>query len=344
MSLLIVDADPDSRSALQTILTEARQWNIVAVATAEEAMRAMDAGGVQLVLADLMAPGMDGLELCRQISARPEFSRVPLVMTISPENRETVNRIYEAGACDYIMRPLHLDEVVARVGAVLRNREHIDQRAENERQLVVENRKLAETNQSLQRQSLVDPLTDVANRRSFDETLERVWRGGARHDFPVSLIMIDIDFFKLFNDELGHPAGDACLRRVASGLAGALKRADDFLARYGGEEFVVILARTDLEGAAVVAERLRRSIENLGIFHPASPAGPSVTISQGVACQMPAAWLTAASVVAAADQALYEAKRLGRNRCQLALSDFAAQPSQNRTPRPGGLFLRSPKS
>lgn len=196
MRLLIVDSEPERLSALQTMLTEARRWNIVAAATVADAVRVVESGGIQLVLADLMPPRMGGLDLCRQIAVRPEFCHLPVVMLVSPENRGQAGRIYEAGACDYIMRPLHLDEVVARVGAVLRSRGEILQRAERERQLVVANGKLEAANQRLQRQSLVDPVTSVANRRWFDQTLERAWRSGARHGFPVGLIMVDVDFFK----------------------------------------------------------------------------------------------------------------------------------------------------
>lgn len=143
--------------------------------------------------------------------------------------------------------------------------------------------------------------------------MDRAWRSGARHQFEIGLILMDIDFFKGYNDRLGHPAGDDCLRRVAGELAAGLLRPDDFLGRYGGEEFAVILPRTDLEGATVVAERLRSNVESLGIPHPASPAAGCVTISQGLACAVPSRESTPASLIAWADEALYDAKRSGRN-------------------------------
>ena len=123
-----------------------------------------------------------------------------------------------------------------------------------------------------------------------------------------------MDFFKAYNDRLGHPAGDTCLRRVAQEMAASLLRPDDFLARYGGEEFAVILPRTGLPGATVVAERLRSNIESLCIDHPGSPAADYVTISQGVACTMPSPASNPSSLIAIADEALYEAKRSGRNK------------------------------
>lgn len=333
MSLLIVDAEPDRLSALESMLAEARRWKVIAASTVAGALRVVHEGGIELVLSDLMAPSMGGLELCGQIKALPEAGQAPVVMLVPPENREQLSRLYEAGACDYIMRPLHLDEVVARVDAVVRSREEILRRAERERELVRANYRLEAANEQLQRASLVDPVTGLANRRSFDQTLDRVWRSGARDKFAVALLMIDVDFFKPYNDRLGHPAGDACLSRVASGLANAAKRPDDFVARYGGEEFAVILPRTDLDGALTVAERVHREIGKLGIIHPASPLGPSVTISQGVACRVPDHWSDPRFLINAADKALYEAKRRGRNRLHAAMFDFAAQQSQNRTTR-----------
>jgi two-component system chemotaxis family response regulator WspR len=168
-------------------------------------------------------------------------------------------------------------------------------------------------NQELLQLSLVDPVTGVANRRQFNEMIDRAWRSAARHRFEIGLILMDIDFFKGYNDHLGHPAGDDCLRRVANELAAGLLRPDDFLGRYGGEEFAVILPRTDLAGATVVADRLRSNVESLGILHPASPAAGYVTISQGLACAVPAPASAPSSLIALADEALYEAKRCGRN-------------------------------
>jgi len=200
------------------------------------------------------------------------------------------------------------------------------------------------------RLATVDPVTGVANRRSFDRTMDRVWRSCRRQRLEVALLMIDVDFFKAYNDRLGHPAGDKCLKQVARGLAAALMRPDDFLARYGGEEFAVILPRTGLDGACVVAERLKERIRKLSIVHPASPAGNCVSISQGVACQIPEGRYNSAFLVAMADQALYEAKRSGRNRvavsaeaARVCLSDFAPEQSHNRTPDSAKPALVRPK-
>lgn len=179
------------------------------------------------------------------------------------------------------------------------------------------NRRLAESNRLLGRLALQDPLTGIANRRYLDDYLDREWRRETRHEQVISLIMIDIDFFKAYNDTLGHPAGDACLKQVAEALTGELHRPADLLARYGGEEFAVILPETTLEGAEHMAEILRRALCRLEISHPKSPIGPTVTASFGVATATPGKH-DPHELIKAADTALYRAKAGGRNRVEIA--------------------------
>ena len=166
----------------------------------------------------------------------------------------------------------------------------------------------------LQDLSRRDGLTGLANRRHFDESLEREWKRALREKDQLSIIMCDIDFFKKFNDFYGHQSGDDCLRAVARVLERVLHRPLDVAARYGGEEFVVVLPGTDREGALAVAESIRSGIEALAIPHASSSAAPVVTISLGVAFLIPTPDGTAAEMLSAADQALYRAKEEGRNR------------------------------
>jgi two-component system chemotaxis family response regulator WspR len=165
----------------------------------------------------------------------------------------------------------------------------------------------------LERQSRIDGLTGVQNRGSFDVALEEEWRRATRLKSTLSLILLDIDFFKQFNDRYGHPAGDECLKRVAALMGGALQRVSDLLARYGGEEFAVLLPATSPEGAAALAERIRLGVEGLRVPHEDSPHGRVLTVSLGVATVVPGAGSTAADFVFGADAALYQAKRDGRN-------------------------------
>ncbi|MBU2549536.1 MAG: diguanylate cyclase [Proteobacteria bacterium] len=187
-------------------------------------------------------------------------------------------------------------------------------KAEQEREALILDLQVAK--EELERLSLTDGLTGVFNRRYFEAGLEGEWRRALREDAPVSLLMIDIDFFKRFNDGKGHPAGDVCLREVAQAVSAALRRPGDFVARYGGEEFSCVLPRTEAKGAWEVAEAVRLEVASLNIPHPSSSVEPVVTVSVGVATAGPDARgrrsLTA--LVTTADQALYQAKDEGRNR------------------------------
>jgi diguanylate cyclase (GGDEF)-like protein len=169
-----------------------------------------------------------------------------------------------------------------------------------------------------------DPLTGVANRRSFDEAMAREWERSQRTATPLSLLLVDIDHFKRHNDQYGHQAGDECLRRVAAVLAAQARRRGDLIARYGGEEFAVLLPETGVEAAAAVAERLRASVAAIVLPYKTSGGGHAVTVSVGVACVVPEAARRPAELIAASDQALYTAKAVGRNQVIVANALSAA--------------------
>jgi len=177
---------------------------------------------------------------------------------------------------------------------------------------------LEHANQHLQRLSCLDGLTGIANRRHFEEVLDLEWRRARRADTVLSLIMIDTDFFKAFNDAYGHQHGDDCLKQVATALHQTLNRAGDLVARYGGEEFMIILPETDAQGAATIAEALRVSVVALEIPHENSPTDKIVTISLGVVTGFPGEDFSASSLITAADGAMYQAKREGRNRVSIS--------------------------
>lgn len=325
LGILIVDDEPETRRLLAVILDSAGHADMIMAASARDAFRQLGLEGEaatpdapDLILMDLTLPDMDGVEAIRRIKAAPRYQDVPIVVVTGRSENEGLARAFDAGAVDYIRKPFNRIEFLARVRAALQLKSERDQRKAREGELLAVTHQLEMANQQLERMTRLDGLTDIPNRRQFDSSLDLEWRRCLRYNLPLSLIMSDIDFFKFYNDHLGHQAGDECLRRVARAHVGAAARPGDLAARYGGEEFAIILPETDLKGAVVVAGRLRASIEELRIPHPASSVSPFVTVSAGVASIVPAAGRIAAELVASADRALYQAKQGGRNRLELA--------------------------
>ena len=192
--------------------------------------------------------------------------------------------------------------------------------------LLSKEKELKATNQELERQSTLDPLTGIPNRRFFSQAFETEWKRAQRKNEPLSMLMIDVDFFKGINDVHGHPYGDECLVRIAKALRQELQRGVDIIARYGGEEFIVLLPDTDREGAGTVAEGMQRALSNLNIVNWASPFGQQLTVSIGIAACYPSASLSCGDLIARADRALYRAKRAGRNRISCdSQEDFAGE-------------------
>jgi diguanylate cyclase (GGDEF)-like protein len=182
------------------------------------------------------------------------------------------------------------------------------------RELTETRRQLEHRNRDLERISALDTLTQIANRRRFDAVLRQEWRRSARDDSPLSLVFCDIDYFKRFNDTYGHQAGDECLVRVAQAMEETLNRPADLVARYGGEEFIALLVDTGLEGARMLAERMRARVEALAVEHRASGVASHLTVSLGVASMVPRPAIRPEDLVDLADRALYAAKEGGRNR------------------------------
>jgi len=239
-------------------------------------------------------PGLDGYEVCTRLKAEPRTKGIPVIFISGLSDESDEAKGLEIGAIDYITKPFSPPIVRARV------RNHLQ---------------LKRYQDMLERLSVLDGLTGIANRRRFDETIDHEWLRSRRQGTTLSLIIIDVDCFKAFNDNYGHAAGDECLKKVASVLNDGVKRPGDLVARYGGEEFVVIMPETDAAGAIVIAETLRRSVVSLALPHAFSPAGDVVTISIGGATVVPARETQGPEgLLKLADTRLYEAKHAGRNR------------------------------
>lgn len=266
-----------------------------------------------IVLQDLVMPDIDGLTLVRFFRANNLTKDVPIIVLSSKEDPKIKSDAFANGANDYLVKLPDKIELVARIRA---HTKHYLMQLERDAAFFAlreMQKQLERSNAELQRLSSLDGLTGIANRRQFDETLRREWQRAQRDSAPLSLILLDIDYFKLYNDSYGHQRGDECLKRVAHALASTISRPADLVARYGGEEFVAVLPGTDAKGAEKLAERFRRSVQALEIDHGASNAGEHVTISAGIATVIPEVDTSVDSFVESADRALYLAKEQGRN-------------------------------
>ncbi len=260
-----------------------------------------------IVLLDIVMPDIDGFEVARQIrQLEPPGDWTPIIFLSSLNKDQDIEKGIAAGGDDYLLKPV--SEVV--LAAKIRAMQRIIQMRQS---LLLMTRKLDTANQELKRLTSLDGLTGIANRRHFDEVLEREWRRAMRQGEELSILMCDIDYFKAYNDTVGHQKGDDCLRQVAEALTATLDRRGDLLARYGGEEFIAVLPGTSLSGASFIAAQMRKAIIALDIPHPESPFG-HVTASFGIASAVAMPETDPKDIVGAADSALYKAKRNGRNR------------------------------
>ncbi|PYG02876.1 response regulator receiver modulated diguanylate cyclase [Thioalkalivibrio sp. ALE21] len=295
-TLLLVDDEPTNIQALGHLLKD--DYRIRVANNGEKALALAAEGAPErpdLILLDIQMPGIDGYEVCRRLKEDPHTSDIAIIFVTALDDARDEEHGLNLGAVDYIARPFNPAIVRARVNT------HV---------------KLKRRTDLLEQYAMLDGLTGIHNRRYFDEHLDRETRRSQREGEPLSLIMLDIDHFKGFNDHYGHGAGDRCLQKVAETLARTLNRPGDTLCRYGGEEFVALLPGTPTSGALEVAERLRSAVEERALAHEHSSAGPVVTVSLGAATFDPAGEPGAdmESLLARADAALYRAKNAGRNR------------------------------
>ncbi len=259
-----------------------------------------------IILLDIILPDTNGYEVAKEIrrlQGKDDWTAIIFLSVMSKD--EDLARGIEVGGDDYIMKPVGSVVVQAKVRAMYRL-------VQMQRALVKLAGQLHEANQELQRLSMTDGLTGIANRRMFDVSLAREWRRCLRLKKPMSVVMLDVDNFKKYNDRYGHQEGDDCLRAVAQEVVRAAPRAGDLVARYGGEEFVMILGDTDEDGAHWVANRIRQHVAELKLPHEDSSYG-HVTVSCGVSSVLPSPDLSVDMLVKSADNALYLSKNQGRN-------------------------------
>lgn len=307
--ILLVDDDPGAIHVLASMLS---QYGPMRFATGGEmALRLVRESAPDLVLLDTDMPDMNGFKVCEAMMADPELAKIPVIFVTNQSEPPYEVAGLALGAADFISKPISEPLLLARVKTQLRIKQLSDE---------------------LRRMSTIDALTELSNRRRFDELLDREWQRSLRNGDPLSLLMVDVDHFKLFNERYGQAAGDACLRSVAGVLRDVCRRPADDVARIGGEEFALLLPQTTLAGAERIARRAMAGIEALGIPHEASSSlGKHLSVSAGLGyydvgspdCLSTSsdsrfgnevrARPTMQDLLRSADQALYAAKNAGRS-------------------------------
>jgi diguanylate cyclase (GGDEF)-like protein len=293
-TILIVDDVTANIDILAELLRP--DYKIRAATSGEKALKiSFSENPPDLILLDVMMPDTDGYEVCRILKKSSQTKDIPIIFITGKTSIEDEIYGFNLGAVDYVRKPFNSVIVKARVNTHAELKRYHDY---------------------LEGISYLDGLTGIANRRKFDEYLDITWNFAMREATPISIVLMDIDYFKLFNDHYGHQEGDDCLIQIAQTLAGVATRKTDLVARYGGEEFVCILPNTEKEDAKQIAEKFRRSIMDIQIPDEYSAAGSNVTISIGVATIIPEFNSNCSLLIKASDEALYRAKASGRNQVQ----------------------------
>lgn len=309
MRVLIAEDDALARRILESALTKWK-YEVIATVDGEQAWKVLrDPEAPSLAVLDWEMPGLTGPEICRKFRALTNTRPVYILLLTAKESKDDLVAGLESGADDYISKPFNQSELKARL--------KVGERLVNlQRELDKRNRELKDINRQLEIFSSQDGLTGIYNRRHFDIHIENEWRRAMRAAGPISLIMIDIDYFKFYNDHCGHLGGDDCLKRVAKAILGCIHRGGDIVARYGGEEFAILLPNTTSESVMSMCHRMCDAVRDMAIPHPKSKAANVVTISLGAATIIPAAKSEYNTLIEQADKALYQAKENGRNRSQ----------------------------
>lgn len=308
MKILVVD---DSR-LIRQIVTECLKDFGHKVAYAEnglECLQYVADHNVDLILMDVEMPNVNGIEATKAIRELKKADWFPIIFLTTKDDDTTFSNGIMAGGDAYLLKPInplrlqHTIIAMERIFLMRQKLQHAQQELQN-------------LNRELEHLSLYDQLTGLANRRYFDNTLERQFAWAKRNKSPLSLIICDVDFFKIYNDSYGHQQGDDCLAKVGKVLAEQAKRPTDLACRYGGEEFTVILPETNMQGAKVVAENVRLAVFDQAIPHIGSKLADRVSLSLGVATYH-GQFQKAPELTKAADDALYKAKEHGRNRVEV---------------------------
>jgi diguanylate cyclase (GGDEF)-like protein len=296
-TILIVDDMAANIEILNGILSP--DFDVLFATNGSDALEIARSQNPDMILLDVVMPEMDGYQVCAVLKSEENTRDIPVIFVTGMDQEGDESKGLNIGGADYIAKPIRPSIVKARI------RNHLE---------------LKRYRDHLKELSMLDGLTGIANRRRFDEALEAEWTRARRTQAWLSMIVMDIDHCKGYNDRYGHLSGDECLRKVARGMAESVRRPADMLARYGGEEFILLLPDTPEKGAVTVAETAQAKIASLEIPYTYSPVSDRVTLSMGVAAMVPTDNCTRFDLIALADSRLYAAKRNGRNLIKAAES------------------------
>lgn len=288
--ILIVDDTSANIQVLTKILEQ--DYDIFRASNGYKGIAMAEAHQPDIILMDIMMSDMDGFETCENLKKNTATRTIPIIFITDLDIEEQEARALEMGAVDYLTKPIRPSVVRARI------KNHVQ---------------LKRYRDYLENISMKDGLTGIANRRRLDEYLNQEWKRAQRQEESLSMLMLDIDHFKLYNDENGHSAGDECLKKIASCIEDSLSRPADMAARFGGEEFACVLPETDQKGAGLIADRIHKALKELAIPHETSPISSIVTLSIGISTTIPEKNASLDEFVKSADKMLYLAKDSGRN-------------------------------
>ncbi len=320
--IAVIEDSPAVQLLLGRLLSNAGYKDTKYFKSVEEAQKEFASLKIEdtpdLILMDIVLPGIDGIEGTRLLKGIQILFNVPIIVMTAHDDDETIDRSYKAGAMDYIRKPFRKVELISRIGAALRLRHEMERRRQREEELMAINNQLTISNIDLSIKSNLDGLTGLGNRLYMDNFLISTWKEAAVSGTEIAFVMLDVDYFKKYNDLYGHPTGDQCLKQVAGAIDSCLFRKGDTAVRYGGEEFGVILPNTTLEGAQLVAERIRMRVRSMQIKH-AQGVGGIVTVTAGCSVQKVVEGIFPQKLIDLADSALYEGKHKGRDTVVAAL-------------------------
>jgi diguanylate cyclase (GGDEF)-like protein len=320
MKILLVDDAQLERMQLQIRLKQLGH-EVEVAASGREALALYPTFDPELVLLDISMPEMDGFEVASEIRQRYEADWIPIIFLSSHDEPEMIAKAIDAGGDDYLVKPVNKIVLQSKLIAMQRI-------AHMRRELKQASSQLEEANRALQHQANEDGLTKLFNRRYMDQKLTELIQWHGRHQMPLSVILMDVDHFKAFNDNYGHTEGDQCLINIAQFLDVMFIRSGEYVGRYGGEEFVILLSRSDVAEAEENAARVKDGIVSLNIPHEYSQTADRVTLSLGVCSTIPTGTESINELYERADKLLYQAKRNGRNRYVLQLeSDIISTTS-----------------